>query len=256
VLCRRHVSSRRTGLFLILAVILAGAVPAEPAAAQGLFDFLFGGLRTRSAPPPLPSDTRSYADPSAPPMGPDSQRQASITSGGGGAYCVRLCDGRYFPLQRTGGASAAELCQSFCPATKTKVYSGGAIDYAVAHDGSRYADLDNAFVYRQRIVPACTCNGKDAFGLARMDVAGDPTLRPGDVVATSGGLMAFTGNGKSAGAFTPVSAYPAMTKDLRRTLSALKVSPATETAGAPGKRALSTGPSALRDELRRAQLDR
>ena len=30
----------------------------------------------------------------------------------------------------------------------------------------------------------CTCNGKDAFGLAKIDVASDPTLKPGDIVAT------------------------------------------------------------------------
>ena len=48
-----------------------------------------------------------------------------------------------------------------------------------ASNGARYADLDNAFVYRQKIVEGCTCNGKDSFGLARIDVACRPDLAAG-----------------------------------------------------------------------------
>ena len=55
---------------------------------------------------------------------------------------------------------------------------------------TRYADLDNAFVYRQKLIPDCTCNGKDAFGLAKIDVASDPTLKPGDIVATGDNVKA------------------------------------------------------------------
>ncbi len=34
----------------------------------------------------------------------------------------------------------------------------------------------------------CTCNGRDAFGLASFDVKNDPTLRPGDIVSTKDGF--------------------------------------------------------------------
>jgi hypothetical protein len=91
-----------------------------------------------------------------------------------------------------------------CPASKTKVYFGSDIDRAVARDGARYADLDNAFVYRQRLVPHCTCNGKDAFGLAKFDLTSDPTLRPGDIVATKSGFIAYSGKRGQSDAFTPV----------------------------------------------------
>ena len=58
-------------------------------------------------------------------------------------------------------------------------------------------------IYRKQLVANCTCNGKDAFWLA-FDLSSDPTLRPGDIVSTKGGLMAYSGkNGKTA-AFTPV----------------------------------------------------
>ena len=56
--------------------------------------------------------------------------------------------------------------------------------------GSGYRDLDNAFVYRQKVVEGCSCNGKASFGLARIHVAADPTLRPGDVVATGDNVQA------------------------------------------------------------------
>jgi len=103
---------------------------------------------------------------------------------------VRLCDGRYFPIQRHANASPAQLCSAFCPATKTQVFNGSQIDHAYAGNGQRYADLENAFVYRQKVVDNCSCNGKNSFGLVRIDVAADPTLRPGDIVSTGDNVKA------------------------------------------------------------------
>ena len=101
--------------------------------------------------------------------------------------------------------SATELCKSFCPAAKTKVFAGSKIDHSVASDGTRYADLDNAFLYRERTVDNCTCNGKDAFGLAPLKPELDPTLRPGDIVATNDGLATYNGNRNARSAeFTPI----------------------------------------------------
>ena len=73
---------------------------------------------------------------------------------------MRLCDGRYFPIQARRNVSAAEQCNSFCPASATKIFAGGGIEHAVSGDGKRYADLPNAYLYRKRLVPGCTCNGK------------------------------------------------------------------------------------------------
>ena len=106
------------------------------------------------------------------------------------AYCVRLCDGRYFPIQRHANANPVQLCNAFCPAAKTQVFNGSQIDHAYAGNGARYADIDNAFVYREKIVDNCTCNGKDSFGLARIDISADPTLRQGDIVATGDNVKA------------------------------------------------------------------
>ena len=117
---------------------------------------------------------------------------------------MRLCDGKSFPLERYPNATPVETCQAMCPASKTKVFFGTEIDGAAARDGARYANLDNAFLYRKQLVANCTCNGRDAFGLAPFGMASDPTLRPGDIVVTKDGLMAYTGKSGQVGAFTPV----------------------------------------------------
>jgi hypothetical protein len=90
-----------------------------------------------------------------------------------------------------------------CPASKTKVFFGSEIGAAVARDGARYADLDTAYIYRKQLVAKCTCNGKDAFGLAPFDMANDSTLRPGDIVATKDGMVAYSGK-TGAAAYMPV----------------------------------------------------
>src|SRR5262249_7381635 len=144
----------------------------------------------------------SYGDPNSPSTRPESGQR--FESGPSVAYCVRLCDGRFFPIQRSSGANPAQVCSAFCPATRTKIYSGGVINHAVAPDGTRYSDLPNAFAYRDRIVADCTCNGKDAFGLVTPATASDDaTLRAGDIVATDQGFVAYSGARRRSGEFTP-----------------------------------------------------
>ena len=191
-----------------VALVMAAA---GPASAEGLFDAIFGALSGRPHTPPIRA--HGYADPNNDGGygSPRRPRQAQHAGGGGQAYCVRLCDGRYFPMQRHANATPVQLCSAMCPAARVKIFSGSAIARATAQDGTRYEDLDNAFTYRERIVDNCTCNGKDAFGLAPIDVNSDPTLRTGDFVATANGLMAYAAAPRSrrpgdvaAANFTPV----------------------------------------------------
>ncbi len=42
----------------------------------------------------------------------------------------------------------------------TKIYNGNTINHAVASDGKRYSELATAFVYRERIIPGCTWQGR------------------------------------------------------------------------------------------------
>lgn len=212
---------------MLVGLAASAMLPAPTASAQNFFESLFGGfMRPQRSEPALSPQTSSYADPRSL-FGQDRPR--SYDFGGGGpsvAYCVRTCDGRFFPLQRNAAASPAEVCRSLCPTAKTMIFSGSKIDYAVASNGARYADLDNAFVYRERKVDNCTCNGKDAFGLVRLNVAHDPTLRPGDIVATNDGLATYRGGRNSSTAeFTPISASAS---EYARKLSEIKVTPQPE----------------------------
>jgi hypothetical protein len=137
---------------------------------------------------------------------------------------VRLCDGRYFPINQRG-SNAAELCKSFCPAAPTQVFSGSDLRYAVASNGKRYSEIPNAFVYRQKLVADCTCDGKSPTGLVQIDAREDPTLRPGDIVATGQGLMAYrSGNGATT-QFSAISNTPGISANLRQQLSATRVAP-------------------------------
>jgi hypothetical protein len=167
---------------VLVALALAPAAQAE--------DFLsalfgaFGGGRPQAPAMPLqyaPEDNTS----------PENQagRPRPLYSGGSQAYCVRSCDGRYFPISATGNQSKAASCSSFCPASETRVVYGSAIDNAVTDNGKPYSELPNAFRYRNEMVAGCTCNGKGETGLAPVSIEDDPTLRKGDIVAGNGGLM-------------------------------------------------------------------
>jgi hypothetical protein len=144
----------------------------------------FGGSRAQ-APASIPLPFANEGDSSA----PTTEGRPRVSTSGGQAYCVRTCDGRYFPILASDNQSKAASCNSFCPASETKVVYGGNIDNAATETGKPYSELPNAFRYRNEIVEGCTCNGKDQFGLAPVKIENDPTLRKGDIVAGAGGLM-------------------------------------------------------------------
>ena len=120
------------------------------------------------------------------------------------------------------------MCQAFCPASPTKVFFGSSIDGATAASGERYADSENAFAYRKALRADCTCNGREPAGLAPVDLTLDTSLRAGDVIATTSGLVAYSGvrvgNDQTA-EFTPVASYPGLTADVRARLGEMKVAP-------------------------------
>jgi hypothetical protein len=193
--------------FVAMVGVLVGSF--APGAQAGFFDSLFGGGAPRAAP------TYAYSDPAAD-LAVRSERSApsiktessapSVSGSGGKAFCVRLCDGRYYPIASSSSNSTpVQMCSAMCPAAKTKVFRGSEIGSASDATGARYTKLDQAFAYRKSVVPGCSCNGKDAFGLVTVDVASDPTLRAGDIVATTEGLKAFQGSRKSV-EFAPAPA--------------------------------------------------
>lgn len=219
---------------MLVAASLAASLLAAPApvSAEGLFDFLFGGMQQQRPQREVPQQATSYVDPFTGQQNPATPHyvpptRSAAAGGSGPAFCVRSCDGKYFPLMR-GLVSAAQMCQAFCPASATKVYFGPSIEGASSQTGERYADSENAFAYRKALRADCTCNGREPVGLAPVDLALDSSLKAGDVIATTDGLVAYTGvrvGNDQAADFTPVASYPGLTAQVRARLGEMKVAP-------------------------------
>jgi hypothetical protein len=209
----------------VAAATLVGSITLAPrmASAEGLFDFFFGGAQKRQA----PAQANFFADPFGLNQQPVAPSPRAAASSAGPAFCVRSCDGRYFPLAR-GSATPVQMCQAFCPASPVKVFFGGTIDNAASASGERYAESENAFAYRKAMRADCTCNGRDPVGLAPVDLTLDSSLRAGDIIATTDGLVAYSGvkigTGQTA-EFTPVASYPGLTAEVRARLGEMKVAP-------------------------------
>src|SRR5262249_3367461 len=126
---------------MLVAAAIVGPVALAPemSSAQGLLDFFAKVFNNNPQLPPPPAPTPAVAS-------------------SGPAFCVRSCDGKYLPLMR-GAASPAQICQAFCPATPTKVFSGSGIDSAYAAGGERSADSKTAFAYRKALRADSPCNG-------------------------------------------------------------------------------------------------
>jgi Protein of unknown function (DUF2865) len=180
------------------------------AEAEDLFSALFGAhLVARSASEgAMPLSYATEGDYVRPPR-PTQTTRTRVYSGGSQAFCVRTCDGRYFPVTGPDAQSRSTTCNSFCPASETKVFYGGSIDRATSEGGKSYSELPNALRYRNEVVAGCTCNGKDHAGLASIKIESDPTLRKGDMVANDAGLMVAGRSADKRGAslnFSPASA--------------------------------------------------
>src|ERR1700730_18398788 len=217
-------------MMLVAATALAGSVVLAPrlASAEGLFDFFFGGAQKQQQ-HQAPSHANFFADPFGLNQQPAPTAPRPVAAGSGPAFCVRSCDGRYFPLAR-GNATPLQMCQAFCPASATKVFFGSTIDGASSATGERYAESENAYFYRKALRADCTCNGRDPAGLPPVDLALDNSLRTGDVIATTSGLVAYSGvklGVNQAPEFTPVASYPGLTADVRARLGEMKVAPIT-----------------------------
>lgn len=207
---RTELSFQRKLRRMLVAAAVVGPVVVTPemSAAEGLLDFFFGGGQKQQQQTSPFGNLFSNSPQSLPPR--------PVVASAGPAFCVRSCDGKYFPLMR-GAASPAQMCQAFCPASPTKVFFGSSIDRAYAVTGERYPDSENAFAYRKALRADCTCNGHSPAGLASVDLAMDGSLRLGDAVATADGLAAYSGirlGHDQAPDLTPV-ASPGRTPEVR-----------------------------------------
>jgi Protein of unknown function (DUF2865) len=144
---------------------------AEPTRARGLFDSLFGSPDATEG--NLPEGT-------------------AAPSGAFRTVCVRTCDGYYFPISySTTPARFGEdekTCQRMCPAAEVALFahrtSGEDMKSAVSTSGKPYAELPNAFRYRQELNAACSCRRAGESWAAALGGTPDDTVQRGDIVVT------------------------------------------------------------------------
>lgn len=222
----------------VLAGLLIASVPTMASAQfegrQGFFGSFLSlfGSHQRAAPPSWRRD-----DPDAYPeitVRPPVRRSRangfeddpSDRALGPRSFCVRTCDGFYFPIGPSAGGSTAQaqqaMCARFCPASEVALYSvwsGGDVGDAVGPGRQRYSELPTAFRFRTELSPSCTCNGRVGGGLAAVAPADDFTLRRGDVVAGAEGPLVFAGGGRLPfrdTQFSPVRAHQLSREMMRR----------------------------------------
>ena len=155
--------------------LLALASGVQSVAAQSFFEALFGPPSWKqTAPPPrmfppgpsgiaIPPSRLPERYPPAPRDDDDTGRTSR--SGGYRTLCVRMCDGFYFPINqstsRGGMLKDSDACRQRCGSTELRLFyaPAGSVDMndAVDLQGRSYTRLQNAFLYRKRLISGCTC---------------------------------------------------------------------------------------------------
>ena len=180
-------------------------------------------LPSDSAYTPSPPAASFFTMPSFEPTEQRPRARVYITTrahpDGGRNFCVRTCDGRFFPLSQTT-ETASKSCEAACPGAEVKLYSGSDIDSARSEQGETYKTLANAFRFQREIVPQCSCRSGAATGLAAIAIEDDMTLRTGDIVAADDGFKVVAVSGRRSDRrsilFRPLSSTKAQALGLSR----------------------------------------
>jgi len=227
---------------------------ASPAGAQDFFDALFGPdppsfrdagparpapradrLRRRRFEPP-PRHGREFRRVAAPARNvraaakPDADNEAAW----GGGFCVRTCDGYYFPLIKSERATKQQSCEYACPFAPMAIYEGATIETARNYKGQKYASLPTAFSSRDTTTPKCSCFYPAEYSRSALQrlIRSDPTLRTGDIVFETDGAFVYRGSDFAAAERSRLLS-PETRRKLRALLAAgrLKQPPRFEAAG-------------------------
>lgn len=174
LLCSMSDLMRTCRLAVVAAILLTALFAASPPAnAQSFFQALFGYTKKPAQPkalrysaPRSPSaysgygyggyDFRGFGFGSPQYRRPGSSRYKT--------YCVRICDGFYFPLRSNTSRRTfyddGQECAKRCGTEARLFYlsrHSQSIDNMVDLTGRRYASLKNAFHYRKELKAGCTC---------------------------------------------------------------------------------------------------
>lgn len=199
------------GVPAILAALAAATLTTSlDVRAQDLFDFLFGPDRPapRVAEPsgwaPRPYARPRVAararlrfarlvEPKASRASPSGESSFATTKGDG--FCVRTCDGYFFPLIKSEFVTRQQSCEYACPSAPMAVYEGAAIEQAQNHRGETYESLPAAFSFRDKVTQHCSCNRpEDSQAFYTRISRSDPTLRAGDIILDRKEALVYRGS--------------------------------------------------------------
>lgn len=182
-----------TGLMFPVALVslLAASVPAV---AEDLLDFLFGPEQEA----PTQRETRTPSgDVRFGPKRPARKAGAAGSGGGRGAthaggYCVRTCDGYFFPLVKSSRATRQQSCNFACPSATVEIYDGSSIETSHNARGETYKSLLESLAGRADASARCSCNDPSTSAAYSREAARtDPTLQTGDFVIEDEGPLVF-----------------------------------------------------------------
>ena len=143
-----RISGYRWGVGAVLVAFVLSAAPS--AQARDFFTSFFNSSFDNPAASqqrPQPSMALPFASPGGDLFGsPAEPARPRVSYGGGGqAYCVRTCDGRYFPITAGDGQSRAASCNNFCPGQRNQ--SG----LRQQHRPRRYRERQTLFRTAERV---------------------------------------------------------------------------------------------------------
>lgn len=197
----------------------------------------FSNLFGNNNPSPAPN--------SGEPVGP-------IDNGGqSGTYrtvCVRSCDGFYFPISFATVPARfpddEKTCKALCPAADASLFTyrnpGEDMHSAVSLTGQPYSSIPNAFAYRQKFNPTCSCKAAgQTWAEALKNIDDKSTAQQGDITVTEENAK------KISQSQSPVPARPAPKKGNATAPAATSdpsnTAPSTPTTGNQGVR--TVGPT-------------
>ncbi len=216
---------------------LALALAPAPGEAEGLLDFLFGPDPTPQAAPPRVRETAPSRRARVQGAIGFARPKSGVSGGTGfasdpgvGGFCVRTCDGYFFPLIKATRATRQQSCELACPSAQMDVFDGATIESARNRKGQRYSALPRAFAFRDKASDACQCNDpKSSQSFFERTARDDPTLQNGDILVETGGAFVYRGS-----TLVPLGSASFMSPNMRSRLRAmLKSSPAARAAPAP-----------------------
>ena len=117
--------------------------------------------------------------------------QLPAETGPARAFCVRTCDGAYFPVSfATVPARFPDderSCKALCPAAEATLFAyrnpGEDINQAVSISGQPYTSLPNAFKFRTEFNPSCACKAAGQTWSDALKTIDDKAVE-GDIIVT------------------------------------------------------------------------